>query len=240
MRKILFAAAATILAAGCGAGFAAQRALQPSGESGERRFDATGFNRVELAGPFNVVVSIGGSHAVRAEGDTGLMQHLDVRVEGERLKIGLEEGFSYSGDAGRVTIHVTTPTISAADIAGSGNMRIAPFETRRFAGAVAGSGNLVLERLQADDAVFDIAGSGDVRAAGAARETRIEIAGSGSMRMASLQAARAHVSIVGSGDAELNATETATVEIVGSGNVALQGGARCSVSRIGSGNVRCG
>lgn len=241
MRNGFLAAAAMILTA-CGSGmsFGAGRALQASGVSGQRTFQASGFDRVELAGPFNVVVTVGGAHSVRAEGDTGLMEHLDIRSESGRLRIDLEEGYNYSGEGGRVTIHVTTPALTAADIAGSGDMRVSPFRSQSFAGSVAGSGNLVLERVDAERASFDIDGSGDVRGSGSARDTRIEVAGSGNVRLADLNAESTHVSIAGSGDAEVRAAREATVEIVGSGNVAVQGGARCSVSKLGSGEVSCG
>jgi hypothetical protein len=243
-RPSLLAAAATLLfTAACSVanGFEADRTpIQPSGASGQRAFDAAGFDRVELAGPFDVIVTVGGAHAVRAEGDTGIMEHLDIRSESGRLRIGLKDGYSYSGGRSQVTIYVTTPALVAADVAGSGDMKVSPFRTASFAGSVAGSGNLLLERLDAESASFDVAGSGDVRGSGSAREARAEIAGSGNIRLAGLQANRAHVSVVGSGSADVRATADATVEIVGSGNVAVEGGARCAVSKVGSGNVRCG
>jgi hypothetical protein len=240
MLKHLVAVATSILAAATTAGVGENRVVQASGVSGQRAFQAAGFDRVELAGPFNVVVTVGGAHAVRAEGDTGLMEHLDIRTEGGLLLIGFENGYNFSGNHGQVTVHVTTPALSAADISGSGDMQVSPFRTRSFAGLVAGSGNLVLERVDADTASFEVAGSGNLRGSGSAGETRVEIVGSGNVRLAGLNANRTHVSVAGSGDAEVRAARDATVEIVGSGNVAVEGGARCSVTEIGSGRVRCG
>lgn len=240
MRKGIVVAAALLLASACNANFGSGTPVQTSGVSGQRTFDPGAFDRVELAGPFNVVVSVGGQPSVRAEGDTGLLERLDVRVEGGRLLVGLERGYSWNGDGDRVTVHVTTPSLAGADIAGSGDMRIGPVQTQRFAGGIAGSGNMVLERVQAEEVAFDIAGSGDIEAAGAARRASISIAGSGDVHIGALQAEGAEVSIAGSGNAEVNATGTAAVEIVGSGNVTVSGGARCQVSKMGSGEVRCG
>lgn len=244
MRRTLFAAASLLLASACAAAASADAeriVIQPSGQTGERSFAAADFDRVDLSGPFNVVVTVGGAHSVRAVGDTGLMEHLDIRSENGRLRVGLKEGrsYSYSGSRDRVTIHVITPALSAADVAGSGNMQVSAFRAASFAGSVAGSGNLTLDRLDTDRASFNVAGSGELRGSGAAGEARVDVAGSGNVRLAALQAERAHVSVAGSGNADLRATGEATISIAGSGNVAVTGGARCLVSKVGSGNARC-
>ncbi len=240
MHKGLFAAAVLLLVSACNnANFGAGTPVQPSGVAGQRNFEAGTFDRIELAGPFDVLVSVGGQPSVRAEGDTGLMERIEVRVEGGRLKIGLERGYNWSGD-GRVTVHVTAPSLVGADIAGSGDIRVSPVQSQRFAGSIAGSGNLILERLQAESVEFSVAGSGDVEVSGSAREARVDIAGSGNARLGGLQSETAEISIAGSGNAELRATGTAAVSIVGSGDVTVTGGARCEVSKVGSGDVRCG
>lgn len=237
-RAILMAVAvaAGALAAACSTSNAS---VQASGVRGERSFDVGAFETVELAGSHNVVVTVGGAPSVRAEGDTALLDRLEVRVEGGRLKIGTERGWSFSGTGERLTVYVTAPALRGAAIAGSGDMRVGALQTDRFSGEIAGSGNLALERLQAQAAEFSIAGSGDIRAAGQAREARLSIAGSGNADLGGLDAQDANVSIAGSGDASLRATGTASVSIMGSGDVSIAGGARCSVNKMGSGEVRC-
>ncbi len=237
--RFLAAAAVMLAAAACNAAGGGQR-VEASGVNGQRNFQVGSFDQVELAGPFDVVVSVGGPASVRAEGDTGLMDHMEVRVEDGRLRVGQRRGVSWSGNRGRVTVHVSAPSLRAAEISGSGDMRVGAVQAPRFAGSIAGSGNLLLERLQAETAEFSIAGSGGVRAAGQARQTKVDIAGSGNANLAGMQAEAAEVSIAGSGNADLRATGTASVSIMGSGNVNVTGGARCDVSKMGSGGVRCG
>lgn len=241
MRIGLFALAAVALATACNAGLGAGETVQASGTDGQRNFAATGFDRVELAGPFDVQVAVGGAASVRAEGDTGLMDKMEVLVENGRLKIRLQNGYRWSSDGNRrVTVFVSAPTLAGADIAGSGDIRVSSLQTRSFEGSIAGSGNLRLEGLQAESAEFDIAGSGNVEASGSAREATVSIAGSGDARLGGLQSETARVSIAGSGNAELNARQTASGDIVGSGDVTVRGGARCDISRMGSGSVNCG
>jgi hypothetical protein len=237
MRRLIGVAAVALLMAACGTN--AQR-IEASGERGQRSFDVGLFELVEAAGPHNVIVTVGGAPSVRAEGDTALLDGLEVRVEAGRLRLGTRRGWRFSGRLEPLTIHVTAPTLTGAEIAGSGDMNVSPFQASRFRGAIAGSGNLNLGGVQAEDAAFSIAGSGSVRALGTARQASLSIAGSGDADLAGLRSEQAEVSIAGSGDARILATRTAAVSIMGSGNVAVAGGAQCRVSKMGSGEVRCG
>ena len=239
MRGILAAVAGAAILAACGVNGIRDDVVQASGVQGQRNFEVGQFDAVELAGSHNVIVTVGGAPSVRAEGDTAALERLDVRVENGRLILGTQRGISFRGN-GRVTIHVTTPALRSADIAGSGDMQVSALQTQRFHGGIAGSGNLILQQLQSEAAEFGIAGSGNIRAAGRVRETKLEVAGSGNGDLGGLQGESAEVSIAGSGDARVHATNTARVTIMGSGNVTVAGGARCSVSKMGSGDVRCG
>jgi hypothetical protein len=235
MMRRLWVVAAIFLA---GTACSTSAAVESSGQGAQRNFAVGDFNRVELAGSHDVRVTVGGAPSVRAEGDPADLDRLEIKVENGRLRIGSKRG-SWTSH-GKVTVYVTAPNLQAVDVAGSGNMEVAPLRTGEFRGEVAGSGNLTLQGLESDAASFDIAGSGNVRAAGRTRALRIEVAGSGNGKLADLQAETAEISIAGSGNAEVRASGTAAIDLVGSGNVGVTGGARCSVSKMGSGEVRCG
>jgi hypothetical protein len=214
-----------------------------SGQNGRRDFQVGAFDRVELAGSQNVIVTVGGAPSAYAEGDTGLLERLEVRVENGVLRIGQKKGnwsFGWSKDHNPIIVHVTAPSLRGAEVAGSGDMKVDKVQGDVFAAAIAGSGELEVASLTAKTASFDIAGSGGVTAAGTADSTDISIAGSGDVRAAGLQSKRAKVSIAGSGNVEAKALETADISIMGSGDVVITGGAKCNVSKMGSGDARCG
>ena len=226
----------------CGTGGAHEQS-GASGQAGRRDFQVGAFDRVELAGSQNVIVKVGGAPSAYAEGDTGLLERLEVRVENGVLRIGQKKGkwsFGWSRDRGPITVHVTAPSLRGAEVAGSGDIRIDKVQGETFAGSIAGSGELEIAALTAKSTSFAIAGSGGVSAAGAADSTEISIAGSGDVRAAGLQVKRAKVSIAGSGNVEAKAVETADISIMGSGDVVITGGARCNVNKMGSGEARCG
>jgi hypothetical protein len=218
-------------------------ASESKGQRGSRDFQVGAFDKISLLGSPNVIVTVGGAPSVRAEGDSKLLEKLEVTVENGTLRIGYKKGdwsFGWRKDRGPVTVHVSAPALTGAEVAGSGDMKIDKVEGGDFAGEIAGSGEIQLASLRARNASFSIAGSGGVKASGTAETADFDIAGSGDIQAGGLQVRSAKVSIAGSGNVETRATESANVDIMGSGDVFVTGGAKCSVNKMGSGDVRCG
>ena len=232
-------AAAALATSACQ--FGARAENKDPGPASERSYNVAAFDRIEVAGPYEVTVRTGGKTGVSATGGQNLLDETEVLVDGSTLRIQprKRKGFRWSwGNNSKAKFTVTTAMLRGAAIAGSGGIAVDRIEGD-FTGEVAGSGDLKLAAVKGGAVEFSIAGSGDVSAAGTAASTKIEIAGSGDVDAAGLAAKTASVSIAGSGNVRANASDTAEVEIVGSGDVELTGGAKCTVSKVGSGNVRC-
>lgn len=219
-------------------------AQEGTGEVVQRSFNVGSFEGVALAGSQDVVVAVGGPVSVRAEGDPGIIDRLDIRVEDGTLKIGTRNGTNWTSAFMRnrkpVTVYVTAPRLTSAAVAGSGDMKVDKVEADRFKGAVAGSGDLQISAIRAGEAEFSVAGSGDIRAAGTAGRVNASIAGSGDIDLSGLDSGSAEIAVAGSGNVQAQARDTASVSVVGSGDVAIAGNAKCSVSKRGSGEVSCG
>ena len=246
MRALLLLTSALALAA-CSRGGAHDGRdgddFTPSGKHGSRAFQVGGFDKIALRGPHDVIVTVGGAASVRAEGDTAMLERMEINVEGGELVIGSKRrnGWSWGGrgEKPKVVVHVTVPALAAASIEGSGDIRIDKVEGERFGGAIGGSGDLTIGSVRVRDADFSIAGSGGISARGTAERADISIAGSGDVDAGELLARTAKVSVMGSGDVRANASESAHVSVMGSGDVTMTGTAKCTVSKMGSGDVTC-
>ncbi|WP_423605813.1 head GIN domain-containing protein [Sphingomonas sp. MS122] len=213
--------------------------VQPSGSGGTRSFQVADFTGVSLRGADDVEVRTGPAFAVTAEGDSALLDRLEIRKDGNTLRVGRKEGDWKWGGGKGAKVTVTMPRLVNADVAGSGNMTVDRAEGD-FGGSIAGSGNLSIAQLRGGKADLSVAGSGDLRiAAGEASEIDASIAGSGDIDVPAIRAARGDFSIAGSGNIRAQITGEADISIVGSGNVDLTGGAKCSVSKMGSGEAHC-
>lgn len=225
---------------GCSASGAQEK--DEAASSARRDFPVGAFHSVSLTGSPDVVVTVGGRPSVRAEGDARMVERLDIRIVEGDLKIGFLEGSNFRSMFGRdrnVTIHVTVPTLAAADLTGSGDIRIDRVQGPNFAGALSGSGDLEVGQMRVDEASFSLTGSGGIRAAGAAQSSRIHLAGSGDIELSRLESRNATVALMGSGDIRARASESARVALMGPGDVTIAGSARCEIDKRGPGEVRC-
>lgn len=231
MRGILILAAVTGAAA----------AVASPAWAAERSFTVTGFEEIEVAGPFDVVVNVGKGQSVRAVGDADDLDRLKVEVTGRELRIGSKERrWTDWSRSQPIKIWVTVPALRAASIAGSGDMQIDRVKGDSFAGSIAGSGDLTIASLSTTNANFSVAGSGDLTASGNCRAAKVSIAGSGDVNIGGLRCQSLNASIAGSGAINANATQAAKLSVMGSGDITVSGGAKCDVSKMGSGSVRCG
>ncbi|MDQ3245369.1 MAG: DUF2807 domain-containing protein [Pseudomonadota bacterium] len=211
------------------------------GEMTSRSYTFGGFDRIEVAGPYEVQVRTGGAQSVQATGNERGIERMIVEVKDGALRVHPRKrnGWFGSNHGDKVQLTVTVPALRGADIAGSGSIAVDRISGDSFEGEIAGSGDLRLGQVEVNRLKMGIAGSGEIQAAGRARQAEYDIAGSGHIGAAKLVAETAAISIAGSGNIAGHATGTASVDIAGSGNVALTGGATCAISKAGSGNVTC-
>jgi hypothetical protein len=217
---------------------------QEAGPATSRNYPVGAFNKIEVAGPYQVSITTGSQPAVQARGGANILDRTVVKVENGTLKIHprKEKGMGWSWPSRRddtVRFAVSVPSLVAAVAAGSGNLSISRVTGQRFTGSVAGSGELRLPDVQVGDLALDIAGSGNVEGRGRAKHARYEIAGSGNIMAGEIASDSLQAEIAGSGNIEGRARSTADVDIAGSGNVKVTGGAKCNVSKAGIGNVSC-
>ncbi|MEO6581040.1 MAG: head GIN domain-containing protein [Sphingomicrobium sp.] len=240
MKRIFVLAATALAASACHLGASAQD--RDPGATANRNYQVGAFDKIEVAGPYDVTVATGRQAVVSARGGERLLDETEVFVEGGTLKIRAKKhtGMNVSwGHRGKAEFTVSTRMLRGAQIAGSGELAVDKINGD-FNGSVAGSGDLRLASVNGGASEFSIAGSGSITAAGRSQSAKMEVAGSGDINAGALATSHADVSIAGSGNVRANASGTATVAILGSGDVEVTGGAKCSVSKHGSGNVTCG
>lgn len=231
-------AAVTLLAGACH--FNADAEDRDAGPEVTRNYQVGSFDRIAVAGPYDVNVVTGAQGGITAKGGENLLAETEVIVENGTLKIQpkKKKGIRWNWNNGKAVFTVNAAALHGASIAGSGGVNVDKV-AGDFEGEVAGSGDLRVAQIAGGKVKFDVAGSGEVEAAGKADSVGISIAGSGDINAGGLASRTANVSIAGSGNVRANASDTASVSIMGSGDVEISGGAKCTVSKAGSGDVRC-
>ena len=240
MTRLIAIAATALAVSACN--FGIHDKDRDPGTTVTRSYQVGAFDKIEVAGAYDLKVTTGGQPGVSAKGGDKLLDETEVVVENGVLKIGPKHhsGIRFGwGQHGTAEFTVTTAMLHGVGIAGSGGVTVDKVDGD-FKGDVAGSGDLTVAAVNGGVSEFSIAGSGKISAAGKAQSAKLEIAGSGDIEASALVVTDADVSIAGSGNVRANATGTAKVEIMGSGDVTITGGAKCTVDKAGSGNVTCG
>ncbi|MDO9091424.1 MAG: head GIN domain-containing protein [Rubrivivax sp.] len=198
------------------------------------------FQAIALSGSMDLTVRQGAEQSVQVEADDKLLPLLETVVEstsrGATLLVRWKKGHSLSSRS-RVRVTVVVPKLTALVAAGSGDIRLEPFNTPVLKLALSGSGDARLTGLTTDELGISISGSGDVAGSGSAVKIKVSIAGSGDVRLSDMKADDVTVSIAGSGDAAVNADKSLSVTIAGSGDVSYTGNAAVKSRVAGSGSV---
>ena len=201
------------------------------------------FDKVNVAGPFNVFYEQGEANTVLVKGTTEQLEKMTIYVKDGELYIDQRESKWSGNDFKGLQVYVTSPVIKGIDLAGSGKVT-APkaVNANDLDLDLAGSGEITLSQLKCMDLKNDIAGSGKVTI-GIVQANKVvnDIAGSGDIDIASLTCKHITNDIAGSGDIILNNLDVDEVksDIAGSGDVILRGNIRSHSEDIaGSGKVK--
>lgn len=207
-------------------------------------YDLTGFTGVTVQGAMNVMLKQG-DFSVKAEGDPGLLERLELTVKDKMLVIANrknEDGNGECNSGKSVTVHVSMPTLEQFKLTGSGDVMIDDFTNEGNLDLdLQGSGDIHFASLKGLGTLnIDLDGSGDIigEAAQVSGKTKISLAGSGDVRIAG-RSDVIEVDLVGSGDVDASELETrdCDVQVVGSGDVGVNCSGSMRSRAMGSGDV---
>ena len=225
--KILLLLVAMLAVTACNA------VITGSGDLITETRQVSNFDRIELSGSGEVIVTQAGSESLSIETDDNVMEHVKAEVEGGTLKLGFEKGVNIISST-RLIFYVGVDDLTGLAISGSGDVEADLLETDRLEAEVSGSGDVRVTDLTSGEVKARISGSGEIDLAGDAAAQDITISGSGQYLAADVCSESVRVSISGSGDALVCATGTLDANISGSGSVDYYG--RPSVNSSGSGS----
>jgi hypothetical protein len=209
----------------------------------ERRFSVTGFDRIQIDGPYEVTLATARSSSASASGSAVALDGVLINVEGRTLRIRPKRGAwgGYPGeDGGPVRIQLGTAELRAAALSGSGSLAIDKLKGMRIDLSLSGSGRLSVASVEADQLNAASLGSGKLVLAGKVKSLRTAIQGSGSLEGEGLSADDATVTADTSGEIALAVRRAANVTSSGAGGTRISGSPACTVKRLGAGSVRCG
>ncbi|HTT13698.1 MAG TPA: head GIN domain-containing protein [Burkholderiaceae bacterium] len=208
----------TLLALPLGAAGAVRAALaqviRGSGIAKTEQRTLAPFDRVDVAGAFDVTLVDGPVYKITVEADNDLLDAISSDVVDNELRISSLRSF-VSRTSMKATVE--SPPIRALNV--SGNAKVT-------AGALSGP-----------NFAFTGSGSSTAKLGGSIETLKIALAGSGRVDAVELTAQSVEVEVLGSGAADVNAVKTLSFMVIGSGTLRYRGNPKVSRNAIGRGRV---
>lgn len=193
--------------------------------------DVTGINLC-IGADVLLVADSGGS--IKIEGESNLLEAIQLDQEGNMLKISSEPCLSTNEP---ITITIPVKTISELQINGSGSIKTGSKLTASDLDLIInGSGDVDLE-IEASNMMSKVNGSGNIILKGGAQKHRIQVNGSGEVKAENFATGFVNITINGSGNCKVMATTGLNVKIRGSGSVYYRGTPDISTDVKGSGSL---
>jgi hypothetical protein len=208
-----------------------------------RNYIVTDFDTVRVEAPIAVGVQTRRSVTARGEGDTDLLERIELNVSGRILTVRLKPSpFQGRKSDQSVTarLFLTTPQLRRAHLSGSGTLAINGMTGQNAEIVAAGSGAVTAAGVDTDTFSVALQGSASIKLTGKARKATFMSSGDGAIDGSALTTSDLEVTAQGTGAVKALATRAAKVTAIGSAAVSVDGHPACTVRHAGSGTVNCG
>jgi Putative auto-transporter adhesin, head GIN domain len=195
-------------------GSARAQAVRGSGVAKSEQRSLAPFDRIDVAGAFDVTLVDGPDYKITVEADNDLLDAISSDVFDAELRISSLRSF-VSRTAMKVTVE--SPPLRGLNV--SGNARVTAAGLRGSSFALAGSG------------------ASTAKLGGSMESLKVSLLGSGKVDALELVAEKVEVEVLGSGTAEVHAVKTLSLMVIGSGVVRYRGDPKVSRNAIGRGKV---
>ena len=160
--------------------------------------------RIDEVG-IQIDVFVGDDFYIKIEGEEEIVDHLLMRVRGEKLKIckdGDKKIWNTAGtDSPKVTIHM--PKFTGLDLRGAVDANI--------------------KGIDSEEVEFDLKGAGNIEVEGKCDWLILDFKGAGNIEAQDLQCKQVEVDLKGAGNIEVFASEKVDADISGMGNIEIYG-----------------
>lgn len=158
------------------------------------------FTDIDLAGAYDVVVMCGQKEDVMVAGDDNIVPHVKTKVDGNVLKVSLDQSVSTKN---KIKLTLSENTINSLAVSGAANVSISRVNNKSFK--------------------LNISGTGNVKVQGLSEVLQITLSGAGDVDARNLSVQTASVDVSGTGNVSLSASDEVSARISGVGNVDYYG-----------------
>ncbi len=183
------------------------------------------FEKLDLAGGFYVEVKQGKTYSVEVDGRQRDVDELQVRRDGEALKISYRDGFRILGRQHRsVNIRITMPKLTGVEFTGAVSANVRGFDQPTDLEIdLTGATTATFTSLNAQTITADVVGASTLTLLGSAARLEADVSGASKLKAFSLKALEANVEAVGASSASVYAVQKLRATATGASHVGYKG-----------------
>lgn len=232
MKKILLICSVSLLALGaCNI-----NSVEGNGHIVTKNFTQSGFKDIEVSSALEVHLAQG-PHNLKIEGDENIVAMMDIRVEGDQLKVRMKDHVSISTKRA-IKVFITAPEFREIEASGACVLSGKITGTAPISIDLSGACETHLD-IDAPKIDVDASGASEIGIKGRARDFSVDASGASSIHCYELLTENTKIEISGGGEAEVFAAQSLDVSVSGAGEVKYKGNPPSIKQDIsGAGNVR--
>jgi hypothetical protein len=233
--------------------------IEGSGNIRSEDREVQNFDRIQLTGAGDIIITQGQTELVIVEADDNLLSYIETEVRAGTLMLGFTDEVADKNirPSQSIKFDVNLKDITSLEISGAGDVSSESLNTERLKVEVDGAGDIAVdqltakqfdievngasdiqvEQITAQDVDVNINGSADIQLSGDTYEQNINIDGSGDYFAADLHSQLTDITIHGIGDVTVWTVDNLTVHIPGTGTVRYYGDPIISFSDPGHGEL---
>lgn len=213
--SVLFIVAFVLFASG---NISAQRLTGNKNVVSQER-DVDTFTGIEAGGAFVIYLTIKDQKSVVVESDENLLDAIETKVQGGKLKINS----SGIRNATKLNIYVTAPQINYINLSGAAKLETNNALKAEAIEIIASGASEIDVELNADLLTVNASGASDVDLSGNAGQSNITASGASNVKAKELITQSSDVKASGASNVTVNATENVNTETSGASDVRILG-----------------
>lgn len=200
----------------------------------------SGFNRIQLDGAGQLLITQGTSESLEILAEDNLIDELTSEVQDGTLVLGFQEHPIRKTiiPTRRIVYTLTVTDLVGITINGAGDLQMNTLETGSLEIVLNGAGQIKINDLVTTSLDVQISGAGNIEIDGEVSEQVVSIDGAANYQAGNLQSASTVIEIKGLGNATVWATQQLDVTTSGAGNLDYYGNPSVTQDISGAGNIR--
>ena len=187
------------------------------------------FQSLEIGSAFEIHVFKGNTYALSATGEEKALDDLEVRVEGSKLIVSLDDSYwkswkNWKGGANKIVLNITMPRLRDAEFNGATKVSLEGFtDEEEMTLHCSGASKLSSSKLVADKLVIDLSGATKVEMKGQVLKLSIGLSGASNIILSDMIARDVDVEASGASHVQLNVQKSLRVEASGASKIEYTG-----------------